>query len=106
MDVTTLLERLCAIERSLEDGDNPVAIQAMVVEAGECLLQLQRHVNIAQAEADLLRQRVSNAQRSSLFRLSCPCISEAEASQMRSPSEAPPGARSRTHDSIRPRFVN
>lgn len=106
MDITILLEKLCAIERSLEAGDNLLSIQAMVIEAGESLLRLQREVNDAQAEANLLRGCIRNAHRSSLFRLSCPCISEAEASQMRSPSEAPPVMRSRTDDPLRPKFVN
>jgi hypothetical protein len=105
MDFTKVLERLCAIERAIDDGGDPLAIQTMVVEAGECLLRLQRDLNVVQAEADLLRQCVTNARRSSLFRLSCPCISDAEASEMRSPVEEP-GARSRTEDSMRPRFVN
>jgi hypothetical protein len=106
MDITVVLEKLCAIERSLEDGDNLLAIQAMVIEAEDCVLQLQRDVIKAEAEADLLRRCVRNAQRSSLFRLSCPCISEAEASQMRSLTEEPSAARSQNDDPLRPRFVN
>jgi hypothetical protein len=106
MDVTILLEKLCAIERAIEDNGNLLSIQAMVIEAGEYLLQLQGEVNDARAEADLLRRCIRNAQRSSLFRLSCPCISEAEASQMRSPAENPKAAESRNDNPQRPRFLN
>jgi hypothetical protein len=106
MDITILLEKLCAIERSVEDGVDPHSIQALVIEVEECVIQLQRDVNNVQAEADLLRTYIKNAQRSSLFRLSCPCISQPEASQMRSLTEEPSAARSRGDDPLRPRFVN
>lgn len=103
MEVTILLEKLWAIERSLADGDDLPVIQAMVVEAGSCVLQLQRELADAQAEAELLRMYIRNAQQSSLLRLSTPCISEAEVSEMSLPSATagPDGI-----PSLRRRFVN
>ena len=106
MDFTILLEKLCEIERFLEKGGDPAAVQALVNEVEEQFLQLQRDMIKAEAEADLLRTCVRNAQRSSLFRLSCPCISQAEASQMRSLTEEPSAARSHNDDPLRPGFIN
>lgn len=80
MNAATLIETLTELERALEGAPTP--IRSIVVDAQECALGMQHLIVELLRENDSLRQRIENADRSSLFRLSQPRISEDRAEEM------------------------
>jgi hypothetical protein len=75
MNAANLMAELVLIER-VEGHENPQIVRAMLREAQDSVLELQKDMLTILREVEELRRCADNSRRSSLFRLSKPRLSD------------------------------
>jgi hypothetical protein len=81
MNIADLITKLVEIERAIGKADSS-KLREMVIDCEEEVLRVERQMIDTLGENGRLRERMENCDRSSLFRLSSPRITEGEADLM------------------------